>query len=296
LSGNVLILRIRTPALEIRAAFSGINLIKEIPMKKSIAAFVGIASITVAGWSQVVIYDDATPTIKAEWIHGGGSLNAIATDGYESTKCLDWSFNSGDIALRSTSAAYEGWIPAKKFKYFQFAVKASNPDKISKAEVGFWCIHCAPDGGDAFFPQKTSFTPTAEWKVISMPLSVWATNKLDSISCIMMYMTTSAGGHLYIDNIKFTDAEIVSVRPAAHAPASAGQVLFPTGGKVKVEVFSLTGAIISSRMVDVAANTVYQASRFTARDLPAGAYLVRQSVLNGANASLVEANRLLVTR
>jgi hypothetical protein len=266
-------------------------------MRKSILAFIGVALFAYQGRSEIVIYSDAVSTIKAEWVHGG-SFGFSTTDGSEGTKCIDLSLNgSGDAALRSLAPAYNGWIPAKQFKFFQFSVKANNPADISKAEITYWCIHCAPDGGDAYFPERDTFSVTNAWRVVSMPLSIWAKNKLDSISCIMVYFNAKSGTHLYLDDIKFTNTEIVGVRPAAQerTPGSAGRILFSQAGKVKCDIYTLSGAMVSSRVVAVAANTVYQPSQLSAPALPAGAYVVRQSVLSGATGTKL-ADRMVVVK
>jgi hypothetical protein len=270
--------------------------------KPIIMAFTGIVLISIPVLSQTLqIYNDATPSLKAEYVNGG-SLSVSSSDAFEGSKCLDVSYTCPTkAALRSTAAAYADWIPAKAYKYFQFACKASTPDNISAASLDFWCIHCDPNGGgDMYYNDADTFKLSTSWQVISMPMSRWAGNPLDKISFIMFYLAgksgTSANGHLYLDDIKFTNDEPpVKVKPA-EPHAAYRQMVFPETGDITIAAYSLNGVLVSSRMVEVAPNTAYKTSRIGTQGLPAGVYIIRTCAQNGITMSTLGADRLVVVR
>jgi hypothetical protein len=258
------------------------------------------------------VYTDAFDSLMFEWSHGG-TLSRSTTNAFEGSKCLDWSYKTVDndwnkdtleLGLRPTKGtAYYEWYPAKGYTYFQFAIKATNPENISHAEFGFWCMHCQTPGGDGdfHFKERITIDVTTEWQVISKPMSIWATNPLDKISIFTFWFVGKAGatktdGHIYFDDVKFTNTP-VAVRPqASHELYATGQVILPKGGIVRIETFALNGAIVASRKVEIAANTAYRALPNATKNLPAGAYVIRQSVVNGEMVSKLDADRLVVVK
>jgi hypothetical protein len=281
-------------------------------MKKMILVLFGITLISVSVTSQtLVVYSDAEDSLKAEWSHGG-TFSRAATGGFEGVKCQDWSYqteNNGwlgdtlELGLKSPPGTpYVEWIPAKQYKYVQFAIKASNPENISKTEFSFWCMHCLIPDANLHFKERQTINLTTSWQVISYPMEIWAANPLDKISVFTFWFMPNKSaatkeGHIYFDDFKFTNTE-VGVTPSPHhnSPRAAAQMAIVKGGKIKIDVFSLNGVAVSSSIVDVAANTHFQASRYVAKELRPGAYVVRQSAFNGATIAKFEAEQIVVVR
>jgi hypothetical protein len=281
-------------------------------MRKIFLLLIGVASLQVAVWSQdVEIYTDAKPNLNAEWSNGGTFTRESTKDKFEGTKCLEYSYDVStankdpmELGLRSSTDLYHTYFPGDLYKYIQFAVKATTPDNISNAMISFWCIHCI-GGTDTHFPQRDTIKLTTSWQVVSFPMSDWFTpgGPLQKVSVITFWFgcnksAATKTGSIFLDDIRFTNTAAVNVtqREQHGMPRTDAQMVFAKGGKVKIDTYSLTGAVVSSRIVDVAANTAFQASRYTAKDLPAGAYVVRQSMLSGATVTRLEADRLVVVR
>jgi hypothetical protein len=279
-------------------------------MRKYIIALPCIIVLPMAGMSQDAdIYTDAAPNLVAEWSNGGTFTAGSTKDASEGTKCIEYSYNIDktnkdplELGLRSPTAAYHDYLPADKFKYIQFAVKATHPENISNAELSFWCIHCI-GGTDTHFDTREKFTLTTSWQVISKPMSIWLTadNPLKKASVITLWFgcnksATTKEGAIYIDDVKFTNTEVVAVKQSAYhdSPRVAGEIFFQKSGAVKIETYALNGTVVSSRIIEVAANTVYQPSKYSAGKLPAGAYVIRQSALEGERVSALDADRLMV--
>jgi hypothetical protein len=282
-------------------------------MQRSIYAFLGVAMISISGGAQTLeVYTDAFDSLGFEWSHGG-TLSRSTTGAFEGTKCLDWSYktvNNGwdkdsmELGLRPTKGtAYYEWYPAKGYTYYQFAVKASNPENIQYAEFGLWCMHClTPDGdGNFHFKERIPLTLTTSWQVISTPMSVWASNPLDKISIFTFYFVPKKGaattaGHIYFDDVKFTNTA-VDVKPKMqHAINTTGQVIFPQGGSIKFDIYALNGAHVSSCVVELASNAAYNPSQYIPGKLPAGAYFIRQRIQSGGAASILGADRYVAVR
>jgi hypothetical protein len=282
-------------------------------MRKLLLLLIGVASLQVAVWSQdVEIYTDAKPNLVTEWANGGTFTAGSTKDASEGTKCIEYSYNVDqttrdpmELGLRSSTDLYHTYFPGDQYKYIQFAVKATTPDNISNAMISFWCIHCLGANTDTHYSEKDTFKLTTDWQQFSFPMSDWFTpgGPLQKVSVITFWFgcnksASTKTGSIFLDDIRFTNTAAVNVtqREQHGMPRTDAQMVFAKGGKVKIDTYSLTGAVVSSRIVDVAANTAFQASRYTANDLPAGAYVVRQSMLSGATVTRLEADRLVVVR
>jgi hypothetical protein len=324
LAKNVLILRVYLPAdnrqvnrLK-RACLQHLNINNQfnfkrgIRMQKLFLVLAGVASIQVMVASQTVeIYTDASPNLVAEWTNGGTFTAGSTSDKFEGAKCIEYSYNVAqtnkdpmELGLRSSTTLYHTYFPGDEYKYIQFAAKATTPDNISKAAISFWCIHCIGNT-DTHFDVRDSFNLTTSWQVFSFPMSDWikAGGPLQKVSVMTLWFSCNKGaatkdGKIFLDDVKFTNNAPVPVvqRQQPNAPGTNAQLVLTKGGMVKIDTYALNGGVIASRTVAVTANTTYQLSQYTAKDLPAGAYVIRQSLLTGAAATKLCADRVMVVR
>jgi hypothetical protein len=272
-------------------------------MRKLVLALIGVVLISVQGRSQTyVCYSDTTKSFTLEWAEPGCSfVEKTGNDAFEGTKYLEYSYSQNSYIVHYP----EKWkqidkrFDASKYKYLQFACKIDK-EKASADQISFWCIHCDPNNptGDVHFNGKFDFKSTTSWKVITVPMSTYAKDAVNMISSFKFIFTGSDGARKFdVDKIVFTNDTnaVVSVKPSAPRNMVAN-VIFPKAGKIKIDTYSLNGVLVASRIVDVAANTAFQASRYAAKNLPAGAYVVRQRVLNGATEVILDAGRLVVEK
>lgn len=278
-----------------------INFPRGIPMtSKILLALIGVAALSGTGWSQTsFVYDDAHPGMMTMWIDNGILSEITSTDAYEGAKCLDFSYNlvgGADMAIFPRSwGTSKTFTHLRDYKYLQFAYKISE-NNTEKDELSLWCIHCdASFSKDLYYAAKVKLIPTSSWQVSTTPVSIWASDPIDYLSAFKFsFSGTSGSGHFYLDAIKFTNSTEIAEPPSPRVPA--GRIVFPRGGKINVDLYTLDGSLISSRLVEVGANTAYHASQCAQKELRAGVYVVRQRVQSGETASLPVSEQLLLVK
>jgi hypothetical protein len=269
-------------------------------MRKVILALIGVVVISIPGRSQsYVCYSDTTKPLKSEWGSNCSFTEITANDAFEGTKCLDYTYSQSAYMVHYPDrwSTIDKRFDASKYKYVQFACKI-NAVKTIPDTLSFWCIHCDANipNRDLFFNGKFAFTPTTSWQVINVLMSTFEKDPVTMVSSFHFIFSSPGGArHFYVDDIKFSNTEIVGVRPLAQRSIT-GQVILPKGGIVRIETFALNGAIVASRKVEIAANTAYRALPNATKNLPAGAYVIRQSVVNGEMVSKLDADRLVVVK
>lgn len=254
-------------------------------MGKTFMVWIGIIFTSIPADSQTyTCYNDSIGPLTREWCSNCDYTEKTANDAFEGTKYLDYTYSQYSFVVHYPAA----WMQitkrfdASNYKYIQFACKI-NTEKTVPDTLSFWCIHCdASKSRDMFFTSKFAFKPTTAWKVIKVPMSAFAQDPVDMISSIVFIFSGPDGSrHFYVDDIKFTNSDPVTVRPLMQRDMT-GQPIFLRGDAIKTETYSLNGIKINCGTVECSATTAYRGSlRNSAKKLRAGAYIIRQSVQSG---------------